>query len=159
MLMVGRGRGDCSAGTCIVVILLFVFPCYLFLIEQVVLCLCSHVERECITWVAWKDMPAILHVRERQSGSINLLHDGSAIPYQDPLVPPGTRTPALCAKQTPVDARDKLCVSAHSAHFPAPAVEHGVLEHIVLLDTADAHGAAVRPHTTRHVVAGAEQDI
>lgn len=47
----------------------------------------------------------------------------------------------------------------HPPHLAPAAIEHRVLKHILLLHGADAHGAPVRPHPTRHVVARAEQNV
>jgi hypothetical protein len=88
-----------------------------------------------------------------------LLHNRSAVPHHNLLVPSCTRAPPLSSKQAPVHASHKLCVSSHSSHFSSTSIEHGILQHILLLQRPHTHSTAIRPHPTRHVITRTQQDI
>lgn len=81
------------------------------------------------------------------------------IPQQNPFIPSHTRNPATSAKQTPIHARRKLCVSVHQAQLH-PRPDRGI--HVALgcgRGAAEPHGGAVGPQAHRHVVAGADEDV
>lgn len=78
-------------------------------------------------------------------------HEHVGIPQQHPLVPADRGHPAADAKEAPVDAGDKFCVSVHDAHLAADARASG--------RTVRRGAAAVVPQAHRHVVAGADEDV
>jgi len=85
-----------------------------------------------------------------------LRHNLPDIPNQNPLIPSTSRTPPLHAKKTPVHAHRKLRVPSHAPQLTAAPQRQRIAAG---LRTRHAHGAPIRPHTARHVVAGGQQHV
>lgn len=78
------------------------------------------------------------------------MHQEVSIPQQNPLIPASRSHPTASAKQTPINARNKLRVPVHDAHLCAGLGSRDRPLGLI-------RGVVPQPHG--HVVAGADQNV
>lgn len=88
---------------------------------------------------------------QHTSKGLSAPHQHVGIPQQHSLIPADRGHPASHTKQTPVHARDELCMTVHDAHLLA---DPGAAR-----PCDGTHRGAVVPQADRHVVAGADENV